>query len=412
MFSLENEEKRIKQSLFIILALFFIINLGVVIKYGSGNFLGSIEKMDNDDVKYIRSAWTLMDTGKFTYHKVDEPTVYIMPGLTFVLSFFMLIFGKTNGVLAFRIFQVILQTLSIYLLFLIGRKLFNSKIAIVACVLNSLYVAEYFVSTIILTESIFKFLLLLLVYISIYAVEEKKTLYYILGGLVWGITCLFRPTIAAYPIVILIMWLVKKYSFKDMVKYTLITSAVFCVILSPWWIRNYKVYDRFIALTLSTGNPFLQGTYVNYDQTKDYTPYKSRDTVIETNEVEIETGIYRLKTYARKEPLKYLYWYTIGKTIKLWNMPFYWVEVLGVSFVSAEVFHLLIIGTGLYGIIRAFKKKDMDYLVAFLVIAYFNVMHLPYYTFSRYSYPVMPLVMLFSSYVIVNRYSKEKQKAV
>ena len=51
MFSLENEEKRIKQSLFIILALFFIINLGVVIKYGSGNFLGSIEKMDNDDVK-------------------------------------------------------------------------------------------------------------------------------------------------------------------------------------------------------------------------------------------------------------------------------------------------------------------------------------------------------------------------
>ena len=412
MFSLENEEKRIKQSLFIILALFFIINLGVVIKYGSGNFLGSIEKMDNDDVKYIRSAWTLMDTGKFTYHKVDEPTVYIMPGLTFVLSFFMLIFGKTNGVLAFRIFQVILQTLSIYLLFLIGRKLFNSKIAIVACVLNSLYVAEYFVSTIILTESIFKFLLLLLVYISIYAVEEKKTLYYILGGLVWGITCLFRPTIAAYPIVILIMWLVKKYSFKDMVKYTLITSAVFCVILSPWWIRNYKVYDRFIALTLSTGNPFLQGTYVNYDQTKDYTPYKSRDTVIETNEVEIETGIYRLKTYARKEPLKYLYWYTIGKTIKLWNMPFYWVEVLGVSFVSAEVFHLLIIGTGLYGIIRAFKKKDMDYLVAFLVIAYFNVMHLPYYTFSRYSYPVMPLVMLFSSYVMVNRYSKEKQKAV
>jgi 4-amino-4-deoxy-L-arabinose transferase-like glycosyltransferase len=411
MFSLENEEKRIKQSLFIILALFFIINLGVVIKYGSGNFLGSIEKMDNDDVKYIRSAWTLMDTGKFTYHKVDEPTVYIMPGLTFVLSFFMLIFGKTNGVLAFRIFQVILQTLSIYLLFLIGRKLFNSKIAIVACVLNSLYVAEYFVSTIILTESIFKFLLLLLVYISIYAVEEKKTLYYILGGLVWGITCLFRPTIAAYPIVILIMWLVKKYSFKDMVKYTLITSAVFCVILSPWWIRNYKVYDRFIALTLSTGNPFLQGTYVNYDQTKDYTPYKSRDTVIETNEVEIETGIYRLKTYARKEPLKYLYWYTIGKTIKLWNMPFYWVEVLGVSFVSAEVFHLLIIGTGLYGIIRAFKKKDMDYLVAFLVIAYFNVMHLPYYTFSRYSYPVMPLVMLFSSYVIVNRYSKERKTA-
>ena len=92
-------------------------------------------------------------------------------------------------------------------------------------------------------------------------------------------------------------------------------------------------------------------------------------------------------------------------------MPFYWVEVLGVSFVSAEVFHLLIIGTGLYGIIRAFKKKDMDYLVAFLVIAYFNVMHLPYYTFSRYSYPVMPLVMLFSSYVIVNRYSKERKTA-
>ncbi|MEA4900289.1 glycosyltransferase family 39 protein [Desulfitobacterium sp.] len=406
MFSLAREEKWIKISLLVLSAIFFSISLYAVLRYGDSNFLGSLDKMNNDDVKYIRSAWTFLDTGMLTYQNADEPTVFIMPGLPLTLAFFMSVFGKIEGITAFRIFQVILQTFSLFLVFFIGRKTFNSRVAIMACGLNLFYVAEFYAATLILTEVIFKFLLLLLVYISFYAVEEKRTRYYVLGGLVWGAACLFRPTIAAYPAVIFVIWLIKRYTLREMFKYTVITLTIFSAVLSPWWIRNDKIYDRFIPLTLSSGNPFLQGTYVNYDQSKDYTNYTIGKTEIESNQNQMNAGIDRLKTYGVKEPLKYLYWYTLGKSFYLWRIPFYWKEILGVPIIAAAIFHVIILGMAVAGIIRSFKGKDKRFTLTFTVIVYFNLIYLPYYAFERYAYPVMPFVMIFAAFTILEFFKK------
>ncbi len=400
MFKIKNENKYIKICLIAIIVVFFIVNLYASLKYGPTNYLGSFEKLDNDDVKYIRSAWELANNGHFIYHKVDEPTVFIMPGLTCTIAFFVKIFGKFGGLTAFRIFQALLQALSMYLLFLIGRRVFNSKAALFGCILNSLYIAEYYTNTVILTETLFKFLFLLLIYISLYAIEEKKILHYTIGGIIWGLGCLVRPTIALYPGVILIMWIIKKYSLKDMIKFTIITTLAFSVVMSSWWIRNYLVFDRFIPLTLSSGNPFLQGTYVNYDQSIDYTPYEVGKTVVETNENEIKAGLYRLKTYAVKEPLKYAQWYTIGKSWHLWNYPFYWKEIFGVSFVSAGIFHYLVLLLAIVESIRMFIKRNRRFLFIFATVILFNLMYLPFFIMSRYSYPIMPLVCIVAGHGI------------
>lgn len=400
MFCIKKEDKWVKVSIIAIILLFFIVNLYAALRYGPANYLGSFEKFNNDDVKYIRSAWALADKGHFIYHKVDEPTVFIMPGLTCTLAFFVKIFGKYGGITAFRVFQALLQALSMYLVFLIGRKVFSSKAALFGCLLNALYIAEYYTTTVILTEILFKFLLLLLIYISLYAIEEKKLLYYTVGGVIWGLGCLVRPTLAAYPAVILIIWLIKKYSFKDMVKFTIVTTLVFSIVMSPWWVRNYLVFHRFIPLTLSAGNPFLQGTYVNYDQSVGYTPYELGKTVIETNQNEINAGLYRLKTYAAKEPLKYVRWYTIGKLKYLWNFPFYWKEILGVSFVAAAIFHYLVLILGIVGSIKLFIKRNSSFIFLFATVLFFNLIYLPYFTMSRYSYPIMPLVCIAAGYGI------------
>jgi hypothetical protein len=408
MFSLRYEEKWIKRLLAAAAIVYLVISVYSVLKYGNGNMLGSIEKMNNDDVKYIRSAEYLLDTGKLIYNDVNEPTVYIMPGLPYTLTFFMGLFGRVPAIAAFRIFQVILQFLSIYLIFFIGRKVVGSRAAAIACIIDALYIPEFYAPTLILTESIFKFLVLLLIYISIYAVEEKKAVYYTLGGIVWGVACLFRPTIAAYPAVILIMWIVKKYSFKEMVKYTLITSSVFCMVMSPWWIRNYKTFNRFIPTTLSSGNPFLQGTYINYDQKKDYVSYSMGRDTIERDRNELNTGLYRLKTYGGRHPVEYLLWYTIGKSLYFWGLPFYWKEMLHIYFPVAVLYHLGILILGIMGTILSLRKS-MDGLLIFLPAAYFNLIHLPYFAFSRYSYPVMPVVIIFAANAVYHIIKERKE---
>lgn len=295
MFSIKNEKGNIKKILLIIMLLYFLISLFGVLNYGDANYLGTPSKANNDDVRYIRSAKVFLNTGMLTYHETSEPTAYIMPGITFFIAIFMKIFGYVLGITAFRIFQVIVQTASIYIMFLLCRKILNSRISLIACAINLLSISEYYTPTLLLTETLFKFFTLFLIYFSIYAVEKKEIKYYIAGGIFWWAACMVRPTIAAYPVIILIMWLIKKYKFAEMVKFTSITLLVFCTLMSPWWIRNYVVFNKFIPFTASAGNPFLKGTYINYKYSVDNLLDQTGRTGMEKNQNEINAGIYRFK---------------------------------------------------------------------------------------------------------------------
>lgn len=410
LFSIKNESKKIKLIVFITCLVFLLINIFSIIRYGNSTLLGSLTNPDNDDVKFIRSAWNLVKDGNYSYHNVGRATVFMMPGLTFTLAFFVKIFGNFGGITAMRFFQAIIQTGSIYLVFLIGRKIFNSKVGAAAIIINVLCIADYWVSNLILTESMFKFFVLLLVYFSIYAIEEMSTKYYILGGIAWGIGTLYRPTIATFPIIILIMWLFRKYKFRDMVKYTAIVGLTFCLILSPWWIRNYSIFHKFIPLTLATGNPMLQGTYINYDQSTkatdglDYSQFKyPAGNEMDNNTAEMAISRYRLKNLVPKQPFKFLAWYTVGKAYYQLRWPFIWTEFLGVKYWMIALVHYFILIFALLGIIMYFRDKNRYKMgtVVFATLVYFIAAYLPFYAFERYFYPGVPFAILFAASAVI-----------
>ena len=63
MFSIKTEKSYIKISLLIIALCFFSVCIYSILRYGNYFLLGSLDKMDNDDVKYIRSAMTFLQKG-------------------------------------------------------------------------------------------------------------------------------------------------------------------------------------------------------------------------------------------------------------------------------------------------------------------------------------------------------------
>jgi hypothetical protein len=417
MFSLKSENKTIKIVFALVNILFFSVCIFSIFKYGNATLLGNLSNPNNDDVKFIRSAWILAQTGNYTYHRPPSPTVFMMPGVSYTLAFLTLIFGKWGSLTAFRVVQAVLQTMSLMIVFFTGRKLFNSRTGIVAMILSSFCIEDIWTANLILTESFFKFFILLLVFYSIYAIEEKKVKYYVSAGIFWGLATLFRPTIAMFPVLILAMWIIKKYTIKEMVKYTAIVLAVFCIILSPWWIRNYNVFHKFIPLTLATGNPMLQGTYINYDQSSratdglNYKQFKyPADNEIDNNQAEIEISKYRLENLVPKQPLKFLYWYTIGKTNYQVNYPFYWKEILGISYVAAYWYYHIILFMAVFGMTVFFisRKRNSMVILPLLTIVYFVIVYLPFFTCSRYFYPAIPYVMIFAASGLV--YCMEKTK--
>lgn len=76
----------------------------------------------------------------------------------------------------------------------------------------------------------------------------------------------------------------------------------------------------------------------------------------------------------------------------------------------ATYFHIAILFLALFGTILAFIKKNEKLLPIFLIIIYFNLIYLPFYTFNRYAYPIMPCVYILAGYFIynvINRLHKE-----
>ena len=211
-----------------------------------------------------------------------------------------------------------------------------------------------------------------------------------------------------------------KYSFKDKIKYTVLVGIIFSVILCPWWIRNYNIFHKFIPLTLATGNPMLQGTYINYDQ-KDAAKtdglsysqftYKGKSE-IETNELEVKISEYRLANLVPKHPFQYLWWYTLGKALYRMRWPFIWTEFLGVKFWMAGLWHYLILIFGLIGVTSYYsnKKRNRMGTMVFATIIYFIVVYLPFYAFERYFYPAMPFVIIFSAYGVINLIDRIRSK--
>ena len=419
MYKLNNDKYKIP--LLICLAIFLLVCFFTSIYYGNKLLLGDLELNNNDDVKYLRAAETLLNTGMLTYKDPQEPTVFIMPGLVFALVPFVAIFGKIGSIVAFRIFSAILQTFTLYVIYLIFKKVFNSsKIAFVTVLLNLIYVANIYATTLLLSETIFTFLLINLLYICIFAVERKSKRLYVVGGIIWALSVYFKPIMLAFPLVVFVMMLVNKYTIKEMFVYAILPLIILVMCMSPWWIRNYITFDRFIPLTLSSGNPKLQGAYINYDQNPSYKDEIDFSNVgefgneIQNNETETKRANAVIKYNLENNTLEFIYWMTIGKTIENFKFPFIWYDLYGIGFVVYAVIHAILLLLGIIGIcltilLKRFKEYNLKF-VLIAIIVFFNIVHLPYYCFARYVYPIMPILIGFSAIAVVYIIERIKEK--
>ncbi len=185
-------------------------------------------------------------------------TAYKLPIYPFFLSVIIYLFPN-NAFESIIIVQHIIYFF-IPLLFLCISKLFNAeKIGILTGFLFLLSPAYFYYSNIIEATNLFIPILLIWVYfyIKIYKGRYSSNYIYVLFSLVTAI--LFLTQIVVVPLaVLLIIYLLisKKVNFKSWI-YIVVFSSVF---YSPWIIRNYIVFDRFIP----TKTPVWQNIYFSY----------------------------------------------------------------------------------------------------------------------------------------------------
>lgn len=402
-----------------------MISTASVLLYGDHFLLGSYEKLNNDDVKYVNSAKILLNKYTIAYNSGEDPSTFIMPGMPVVLAGLMLIFGQGDeAVVAFRVLQAALQAFSIYLIFIAANQLFNSRAAIIASIATALYLPDYFSSGAILSETMFRTLFILLICFSLLALKSQQTKYYVIGAVIVGLACYFKPHTVLFPAVWFFLWLVQRVSWKTIVKHTAVISLTMILLLSPWWIRNFIMFDKFIPFTQSAGNPMLLGAIIHYEAPSKaffdaHPEYEgSSDNLFVGSDTALAETAQKIVIFGFKnEPLKYLKWYTVDKVLGLYALPYYWKTVFGVNIWITGIYHVVFMLLGAAGLLimlmQAFRKKMIPYLFLLLSLAYFTVIYVPFVAFNRYGYPSVFLIFLAAGFFIdlaVARYQSRRVK--
>jgi 4-amino-4-deoxy-L-arabinose transferase-like glycosyltransferase len=413
LFNLSQVSKPIRTTLLVTILLVFAISTASVLIYGDHFLLGTYEKLNNDDVKYVNSAKILLNKHTLAYNSGESPSSFIMPGMPFVLSGLMLIFGQGEAaVIAFRILQAALQAFSVYLIFIITNQLFNSRAALIASIATALYLPDYFSSGVILSETIFRTIFMLLICFSLIALKSNQTKHYIIVAVLVILGCYFKPHTGLFPVVLFLLWLFNKVSWKTIVKHTVVISITMVLLLCPWWIRNYITFDEFIPFTKSAGNPMLLGALINnaapaqpfFDAHPEYPGRDRASLFLGSDDAMAETAKKIMRYGFTNQPMDYLKWYTTDKIKGLYLGPYYWRTVFDIPIAYVYPMHTLmtLIGTAglLLMLVNAIRKRNIPYLLLLLTLAYFTVIYIPFVAFSRYGYPNLFLIFIAGAYFI------------
>jgi len=366
-------------------------------------------KLSPDAFEYDKLGWNLANARGY---QIEEgiPDVTREPLYPFFLSGIYFLFG--HNYLAVRVFQTIINALTCMLIYLIGKKIFGLKSALIASGVCVFYPAFINYTGFIFTETLFTFLLALAVFILLRAQEKKLKGLYILSGILLGLAILCKAVLIFFPFFISLVLFFTE--LKNKVKVHLLWIIIFSLlVIAPWTIRNYKIFHKVIPIRIGTGFNLWIGSYLPWEGKnmggKGGYP-EGRVKFIETEPLKsLVTGHSDLEvdTILRQEAIKNIKKNPAG-FIKLslkraWRL---WKQAIGQETLNNKsaflgnifaMIHYLFLFFAIYGIAFTLLNNFKAVIIPLSVILYFTLVYSVGYASPRYHLPALPYLILFAS---------------
>lgn len=385
--------------------LLLILMAALAVRVAFIHYWGSTLTLGSDDVGYIDSARRLITDHVFSWWRprlcpepAFGPSAYTTPGYPLFLSFFIWLFSEESRALAAaRYAQAFLMVGSTYMTYLIASRFGGRYAGLLPAALVAFYPPLILINGLLLTETLFAFLLLLFTYHWV-KTEPGKTGSYALLGVLGAAAALVRPTGALLCFAAFCGLLLALRSRKPPRKAVLRSAAVllvtFCLVLSPWVVRNALLFHRFIPLSAGGGNPLLLGTYVNLEGIKYgwHPSWPVGKDPMETARLHTKLGLKRLETGFREEFGRYLDWYTRGKFKLLWGKVFIWGGEDKLPCRLTFWYHYVLITVGSLGLVYGLARRLPGAGRVLSLLVLFTIVHLVTYAHCRYALPLLPVL--------------------
>ena len=218
---------------------------------------------------YDNYAQNLLTTSIYGM-EAGAPDAVLPPLYSYILA---LVYGFVGrGYFQIGITHLLLDIASMLILFHIVRYIFPTKkgIAVLTILLFAFYPYLVFHNLTLIDTPLFIFWLHLFVLLMFLLCKQGKIkrrgwLLAVCTGLVLGAATLTRPILA--PLALLMLpWFMLRHGFTKSLGRLIIVALVNVLVLSPWMVRNFILFDAFVPMTTTSGANFWQGN--NEDTTR------------------------------------------------------------------------------------------------------------------------------------------------
>jgi 4-amino-4-deoxy-L-arabinose transferase-like glycosyltransferase len=190
-------------------------------------------------------------------HPEVHPTACRPPLTPVTWAVWFAFFGHRFDVV--RLADVLYGTLSLVLLFLIGRRIFNERVGLMATAALAVWPQAILLTAGLMTETLFLMLELLFVWFCLRAGDRPTLARFAAAGLCAGLATLTRPNLLALlPFLPLWSAVVFRRDWRALAK-SLAVPAVAAATIAPWAYRNLVIFHQFIPVSTQSGTNFLIG---------------------------------------------------------------------------------------------------------------------------------------------------------
>lgn len=366
-----------------------------------------------DDSEYLALAHSIRFESIFSYgaeHPWGQtlpidgpgpfmPTAARAPLYPFLISF--LWWGKQPPIFQIYLLQAILGSIVAIIIFKIASKVAGDKIGIIAGLITALYPLNIYLCTVVLTETLFTFLLVT----SIYLWTRNKAS---ASGIFLGLACLTRPIILPFLILMFGASIFSKFNRKTHFK---IFLAAFLIVF-PWSVRNTIVMHSVIPVASSGwGANLLFGTIdLPYGEGNNFwfnfAADKQVQEIITSTDNETNAEIRMLHAGIDRilqNPVKWLSHRFIQYPRLFADTGMYMLKIfpLSVAFIKVCMLAISFIFSifCFLGVLLSYSTIRQFYtILAFPVL--FCVMQFPAYGEPRFIAPILPLLSIFVALTI------------
>jgi 4-amino-4-deoxy-L-arabinose transferase-like glycosyltransferase len=342
---------------------------------------------------------------------LEHTTAYRSPGTSVLWAGLYWSCGHRYGVV--RFFQCVLDTLTILLIYGIGRKCFGDTVALLAATIYAVWPTALLYTSQLGSETLFTFLFCCFILISLEFAEGANWPRAIAAGVLLGLAMLTRGN-AVLMVALMVPWSVwQLWRTPRLLVRGLAISFVALVMLVPWTIRNYWIFHEFIPFQTGGGD-LLLGSY-NSVVASDPLYYgyylwptsellNYREQIIASNDEVIRDHVEKRLAieWARNHPEKW--WYLVETRFRRSLTPFlqprspmfYRVSML-VSWGPV----LVLFAVGFFPSASYFLRTNNPGWILHLGVLHFVLLSLIFFGFARYRFPVEGLCIILASATLV-----------